>query len=233
MYDREVDGRELSFGVSGKLVRNVLVMYDRQTDSLWSQLLGEAIEGELTETKLSFLPSWMTTWAEWQAMYPQTVALDKNGRRGAFDSYDDYFASPSAGVIGQTFSDPRLDTKAFIIGVALPEEAVAYPFATLAETPVVNDTIGGRPVVVVFDAENLAGVVYDRAVGGQVLTFAPGDRPTALVDNETGTVWDGFTGRATAGPLAGRTLARVPSTRSFWFGWKDFYPQTRIYGRAP
>lgn len=233
MYDREVAGQELTFGVSGKLVRNVLVMYDRQTDSLWSQLLGEAIEGELTGTRLEFLPSWMTTWAEWRAMYPDTVALDKNGRRGAFDSYDDYFASPRAGVIDETFSDTRLDTKAFIIGVATADEAVAYPFATLAGSPVVNDSAGGRPVVVVFDTENLAGVVYDRNVGGRVLTFAPGDARLRLTDAETGTIWDGFTGVALAGPLAGETLARVPSTRSFWFGWKDFYPQTRLYGESP
>lgn len=66
MYAREIEGSEFSFGVSGKLIRNVLVMYDRQTESYWSQLLGEAVEGEMVGTKLEFLPSWMMTWEAWK-----------------------------------------------------------------------------------------------------------------------------------------------------------------------
>lgn len=232
MYDRVVEGRELTFGVSGKLVRNVLVMVDRQTDSLWSQLLGEAIDGEMTGARLEYVPSWFTTWAEWQAMFPHTVALDK-GRPGSFDPYDDYFASSSAGVIGETFTDTRLDTKDFVIGVVHDEEAVAYPFSALAETPVINDVVGGRPVAVVFDRDNQAGVVYDRAVGGQVLTLSVGPESDTLLDAETGTRWDAFSGIAVEGDLAGNALSRVPSTRSFWFGWKDFYPDTRVYGDTP
>jgi hypothetical protein len=82
VYAREIEGQEFTFGVSGKLIRNVLVMYDRQTGSLWSQLLGEAIDGDMVGASLSFLPSWMMSWKEWKAMHPDTVALDKNGRRG-------------------------------------------------------------------------------------------------------------------------------------------------------
>ena len=77
MYDREIEGQEYTFGVSGKLIMNVLVMYDRQTDSLWSQLLGEAVEGPLAGTKLTFIESLQTTWAEWKALHPNTLALQK------------------------------------------------------------------------------------------------------------------------------------------------------------
>ena len=62
-----IDNEEYTFGVSGKLIMNVLVMYDRQTDSLWSQLIGEAVDGPLKGTVLEFLPAWQTTWAEWKA----------------------------------------------------------------------------------------------------------------------------------------------------------------------
>ncbi len=75
-------GQEFSFGVSGKLIRNVLVMYDRQTESYWSQLLGESVAGEMVGTKLEFLPSWMMTWSQWKELHPDTVALDKGGRAG-------------------------------------------------------------------------------------------------------------------------------------------------------
>jgi hypothetical protein len=77
VYSREINGEIYTFGVSGKLIRNVLVMFDRETDTLWSQLLGEAVRGELIGTKLEFVPSWMMTWEEWKALHPDTVALDK------------------------------------------------------------------------------------------------------------------------------------------------------------
>jgi hypothetical protein len=50
------------------------------------------------------------------------------------------------------------------------------------------------------------------------------------MDSETGTLWNGLTGEAMSGPLAGETLTRLKSTASFWFGWVDWYPDTRIYG---
>ncbi len=127
MYSREVNGQVLEFGVSGKLMMNVLVMYDRQTDSLWSQLLGKAIEGPLEGTELEFVPSKHTTWADWRREHPDTLALVK-GYSGYRDPYAGYYRSGRAGVLGEINRDPRLSTKQFIIGVALGEDAVAYPY---------------------------------------------------------------------------------------------------------
>jgi hypothetical protein len=227
VYSREINGQEHSFGVSGKLIRNVLVMYDRQTETLWSQLLGEAVEGELVGTKLEFLPSWMTTWEQWQELHPDTVALNK-GRRGSRDTYESYYASASAGVIGETLQDDRLYVKEFVTGVELDGTAVAYPFSILNQEPVVNDIVGDMALLVVFDAETAAAAVYNRVVDGQTLTFA-GDG-FILTDNETGSTWDLFTGQAIEGSLIGQELKRIKSTTSFWFGWKDFHPDTIVYG---
>ena len=230
MSAREINGEEFTFGVSGKLIRNVLVMYDRQTESYWSQLLGEAVAGELVGTKLDFVPSWMMSWQEWKETHPNTVALDKGGRRGGRDSYASYYGSGSAGVIGETFQDDRLYTKEFVIGVAVAGEAVAYPFSELNAEPIIHDLIGDQPVLVVFDTDSAASTVYDRVVEGQVLTFTA-VTPRSLTDNETGSTWDAFTGAGLEGPLAGKQLKRLKSTMVFWFGWKDFYPDTRVYGQ--
>jgi hypothetical protein len=230
VYSREVDGQELTFGVSGKLIRNVLVMYDRQTESLWSQLLGEAVEGELKGDRLDFFPSVMTTWEEWKGRYPDTVALVK-GFSGSRDPYDSYYASEQAGVIGETFEDERLPTKQFVVGVSRGDEAVAYPFSVLSLEPVVNDMVGDTPVVVVFGADEVTSAVFQREVEGQTLTFSLGDpEALTLTDAETGSTWQGLSGLATGGPLAGERLSQLKSTNSFWFGWKDFYPDTRVYG---
>ncbi len=231
MYSREIDGQEYTFGVSGKLIRNVLVMYDRQTGSLWSQLLGEAVEGPLKGTKLEFLPAWQTTWQDWKSRYPQTLALQK-GYSGGFDPYERYFNTSDAGVIGEAVEDRRLYVKEFVIGVEQNGEAVAYPYSVLNDQPVVNHEVGGVPVLVVFDAETGSGVVFKRELDGQTLTFQSVDG-LDLQDAETGSTWDGLSGAAQSGPLAGKSLERLKSTRSFWFGWKDFYPATAVYGIDP
>lgn len=228
MYSREIDGETYSFGVSGKLIMNVLVMYDRQTDSLWSQLLGQAVEGPLKGTVLQFLPSWQTSWADWKSQHPDTLAIRK-GFTGNSDPYTGYYTSSAAGVLGESVRDGRLYVKEFVIGVEKNGQAVAYPFSVLNDQPVVNDTVGETAVLVVFDAQTGSGVVFERTLDGQTLTFTH-SLEIVLVDEETGTSWDGFTGRAIDGPLTGQSLQRVKSTRSFWFGWKDFYPETRVYG---
>jgi hypothetical protein len=228
VYSREIDGDEFTFGVSGKLIMNVLVMYDRQTESLWSQLLGEAVEGDLEGTKLEFLPSWQTTWADWKATHPETVALSK-GFPGDSDPYNSYYVSGRAGVIGEATTDDRLYIKEFVVGVEHDGVAVAYPFSVLNDQPVVNDTIGDTDVLVVFNDETGTGVVFDRSIEGETLTFSSNEG-LELIDEETGSIWNGLTGEAIDGSLAGKVLERVKSTSSFWFGWKDFHPDTRIFG---
>lgn len=229
MYSRLVEGQEVTFGVSGKLIRNVLVMYDRQTGSLWSQLLGEAVEGEFKGTSLEFFPSWQTTWGEWKTRHPDTLALVK-GYKGDRDPYESYYTTDRAGVLGEDHPDTRLRRKEFVVGVALGDEAVAYPWSELSLEPVVNDVVAGSPVLVVFGKDTATGVVFDRELDGQSLTFSLADAESlALTDAESGSTWDGLAGRATDGPLTGKQLARVKSTNSFWFGWKDWYPETRVY----
>ena len=210
------------------MIMNVLVMYDRQTGTLWSQLIGEAVQGELQGTKLEFLPSLQTTWADWKAQNPTTLALRK-GYYGARDPYESYYASDRTGVIGESIRDDRLYIKEFVVGVELNGDPVAFPFGVLNKEPVVNHEAGGQPILVVFNVDTGTGVDYEREVDGQLLTFSQVEK-TTIVDNETGTNWNGLTGEAIEGPLVGIKLTRIKSTSSFWFGWKDWYPDSEIYG---
>jgi hypothetical protein len=228
VYSREIDGREFTFGVSGKLIRNVLVMYDRQTGSLWSQLLGESVQGELQGTRLEFLPSWMTTWEDWKEQHPETLALRK-GFGGSRDPYSSYYTSSQTGVIGELNRDDRLYVKEFVIGVEVDGKAAAFPFSALNSEPVLDFDLAEMPLVIVFSSSTGTGVVFDRRVDGQLLTFSQLEG-TQIMDAETGTTWDGLSGTALSGPLLGSQLERVKSTAVFWFGWKDWFPETTIYG---
>jgi hypothetical protein len=203
-------------------------MYDRQTDSLWSQLLGEAVEGPLMGTKLEFLPAFQTTWAEWKAQHPESLALRK-GYYGNRDPYSQYYASGQTGVIGTTNNDYRLYEKEFVIGVEHEEIAIAFPFSVLNEEPVVNYQNGDIALLVVFNANSGTGIVFERSIDNQVLTFEPVDGLN-LQDKETQSIWDGLNGLAIEGSFEGKELKRIKSTSSFWFGWVDFFPETEVYG---
>jgi hypothetical protein len=229
VYSREINDQEYTFGVSGKLIMNVLVMYDRQNDSLWSQLLGEAVEGPLKGAKLEFLPAVHTTWEDWKTQHPDTLALVK-GYSGNYSSYRSYNQSGRAGVLGETFQDDRLYVKEFVVGVHLGDQAVAYPFSVLNDEPVVNDQVDDTPLLVFFNTETGAAVVFSRRLAdNRVLSFSVKDALT-LEDAESGSTWDGMSGLAVDGPLGGTQLKPVKHTNSFWFGWKDWFPDTELYG---
>jgi hypothetical protein len=232
-----VGGKLLTFGVSGKLWKDALVMYDRETQSLWSHVTGQAIASKLAGMRLQPVPAMQTTWAEWKQLYPQSLVLGKSlterGPVGARNVYENYFKDEAQlGIFGTTNPDRRLPGKEFVVGLAVNETSVAYPFRHLSRQPLVNDSVNDRPVVVVFHPGSATGVVFSRLLGERTLTFARLRREAdqlLMEDRETGTTWRALTGDAVRGRLAGHRLALLPSTLSFWFAWKGFFPTTRVW----
>ena len=215
----------LTFGVSGKLVRNSLIMYDHETQSLWSHLTGSAIQGPLAGSKLTVLPATETRWGTWKRTYPTTRVLphDYPGQR---DVYASYYAGGDAGILGRKRDDSRLGPKAVVIGVRVMDAPKAYSLDAVVKTKVVNDTLEQVPLAV-FATSDKSASVFERTLSGQTLTFAMVG--SAIQDNETQSTWDPVTGTATAGQLTGQHLTPVSATVSFWFGWFDFFPGTALY----
>lgn|GEM_PF-1449247 len=165
-------------------------------------------------------------------MHPDTLALDKRGRY-QFDRYTGYYLGRDIGVTGETNYDTRLHSKALVVGVDIDGHTKAYPLSGLAKQPVVNDTVGGRDILVFLERGTDTALVYERQVDGRPLTFEiqrEGVGTQALVrDLETSTTWTALTGVATDGPLQGTVLARIPSPLSFWFAWNDWNPETELF----
>lgn len=153
----------LTFGVSGKLIMNGLAMFDRETNSLWAHITGQAVEGSLKGTPLTIVPAVQTTWQEWVSAHPDTLVLDKRGSYRS-DPYGSYYAGSSKGIIGESVKDGRLHSKELVVGVTIGGRSKACPFSRLAGTPVVNDLVDGVPLVVIFDLGSGTGVVYDPMV---------------------------------------------------------------------
>jgi hypothetical protein len=235
--ERRVDGEETTFGVSGNLWRSDLVMFDEATTSLWSQILGTAIRGPQTGTRLTLVPSTITTWEQWRRDHETRVLLPppESGtivparpRNYDRDPYAGYETSESIGVSATgDFEDDRLHPKTRVIGVATESAARAYPFDRVVDEGVVNDRVGDLPVVVAAGAgESLSA--FDRRVDGETLSFEPAgdDRMRA-----GGSTWTRNSGIAVDGPHEGSRLddaARVST--EFWFAWLNFHPDTTVYG---
>ena len=232
MYAREIDGAELTFGVSGKLIMNALVMYDHQTRTLWSQFLGEGVKGPRKGVKLEFVPVTHTEWSLWRESHPDTLVLDKAGRYRS-DHYGIYYRRGAKGVLGASQNDGRVKGKALVLGVEVGEHAKAYPFDDLLERPVLNDSIVGEDILVFMERGTETALAYDRRVDGRSLTFRLSPEATGaqsvLIDDETRSRWMAITGQAFEGPLAGKRLERMLSHLAFWFAWKDWNPHTDLY----
>jgi hypothetical protein len=246
-FDRELDGQVFRFGVSGLLRNSDLVMWDRQTESLWQQITGEAIVGELAGAQLEFIPSPLVSWGDFKAEFPQAEVLSRD--QGIY-SPEVYASQPYAGYDSSTQPflfrgslDNRYAAMERVVAVRVDGTNKAYPFSEISEERAVNDDVAGTPILVVFGADDTAsvldtgdvatargvgvGLAFDRTVGDQVLTFESrgGDR---FEDIETGSSWDLF-GNAVDGPLAGEELTPVVSTNELWFAWAAFNGGAPVY----
>ncbi|MBI3049979.1 MAG: DUF3179 domain-containing protein [Acidobacteria bacterium] len=230
MYARQVADRTLTFGVSGMLYRDGLVMYDRQTDTLWTQVDGRAVRGPLAGRQLELVPAVHAMWKEWLALYPRSQVLRK---RGAFRSpYDDYNRDPRRlGITGRPNPDSRLPGKERILGVRVGNAAMAFPVRTVRAARLAQAEVGGLPVILVAAGPNLPVLAYERRAGSRELTFrlATDGGQSVLRDVETGSTWEIASGTATAGPMAGARLTRATAYPAFWFGWRGYFPATRVW----
>ncbi len=246
-----VDGRLLDFGTSGKLYNSNLLMYDRETKSLWAQALGQAVVGPLSGMKLQMMPVQLVSWGDWLRANPQGEVLSRDtgfDRAYGENPYVKYDAPGSRPFLFSGTPDPRLQPTARVVGVQVGSDIEAFPYAALSAGEmggwaVVEASVGGRPLAVFWEAGTASALdgqdiaasrdvgstgVFDRELNGQLLSFHLSGK--GIVEDQTGSTWD-ILGRAVSGPLQGQSLDRILSIESFWFDWAAFHPNTRIYGQ--
>jgi Protein of unknown function (DUF3179)/Glycosyltransferase family 87 len=248
-FDRRVKGQVLDFGTSGKLYRSALVMYDRQTESLWTHFDGLAIQGPLTGTRLKVVPVQMLSFAGWRRAFPQGTVLSRD--TGFPTSYGENayeFYDRQEGPYSEFFHqlvDGRLPPMARVVGVPIGDRQVAYAYRDLSTedgASVVNDAVGGEPIAVFWRAGTASALdtpviaegrdvgatgVFFPQVGDRSLTFAV--RNGRIVDQDTGSEWS-LAGAAVSGPLEGARLRPLHHLDAFWFSWQAYFPDTLVYG---
>ncbi len=247
-FERRIDGELFTFGTSGMLYADNLVMYDRTTESLWPQLTGLASIGALTGTQLVAIPMGTVGWADFLEDHPtarvlsQDTGFDRPYGTNPYVGYDDpdgdvLFALPGA-------LDERLPIKERVIGLSDGDAHVAVARQALRDRPPLELRVGDRTVVLwlragqasALDEREISegadigtvGVFSPRLDGRRLHFYSIGDQ---VLDRETGSTWN-VLGRATEGSLEGSRLDLVQHLDTFWFAWAQFHPDTALVDPA-
>jgi hypothetical protein len=164
----------IKFGSTGRVVVNSPVMYDTETHVRWIQYLGAPLEGPDIDYRLTEIPSLNTTLEAWLDAYPESEVIDDRVAPN-LDLFDRYYAGGRAGMHRAPHRDARWPPKEIVAGVDLNDDACAFPMSWLQIEPVVNETVGGTPLVVAYEEQSASVVVFKaETADGRTLTFEPG-----------------------------------------------------------
>lgn len=243
-FERQIEGRQLDFSTSGLLYVDNLVMYDRQTESLWPQLTGQASIGLLTGTQLVAIPMGVVGWKQFRTSNPEALVLTRDTGyprdygRNPYTGYDDpdgdLLVDPPGG------TDGRLPVKERVVGITLSGKSVAVRRSRVADERVVSLSVRGHDIVVwhhpgqssaldtdqITEGKEVGSIgVFQPVIDGRELTFVT--RDGRVLDEQTGSTWN-VLGEATSGELEGSRLPAVVHLDTFWFAWVGFRPDTRL-----
>ena len=231
----------LEFGTSGMLYRSNKLMYDRGTNTLWHQFLGEPAVGPLAGSgiKLELIPITVTTWADWVALHPSTTVLaidtgvfppnrylPEDDRQSIYFRYRD-----SPDTMFPVFQRSKLlPTKSQVLGLSLNGQARAYPLGLLSQQRVINDTLDGQGLVIVAADQGAGARAYQSGPHRfSMPPAAPKDHDFTLTDQH-GRPWRVEEAALVLVENTNERLPRLPSRTSYWFGWLAFHPDTQVYG---
>ena len=223
------DGNIVEFGTSGKLYNSNLVMYDRTSNSLWSQALGESIVGNYAGEKLERIPFDISYWKEWKELYPESKILSRDTgstRPYGADPYGNYYTSNTV-LFPVSNNDDRLGLKEIIVGLNFEEIYKAYKLQDIESNHIINDQISDKSVTL-FSFYPFMSRAFDPVVNNTMLTFEYDKDRKIAIDKETKSEWN-FDGVSINGDLKGTELSRLPYDQGFWFEWVAFHPETLLY----
>ncbi len=244
-FDRRLDSKTYSFGVSGMLRHSDMVMFDRETESWWQQITGEAIVGDLLGEKLKQIPAQIVGFEQFAKAFPKGMVVSKdtghirNYGRNPYVGYDE-IGKPPFLFRGKT--DGRIRPMEKIVVVEIDGQSTVYPHSTTRKMRVINDEIGSQRVVIfhidgansALDAEQIseskdigATGVFVPEIDGKKLNFS--FSKGVFIDDETKSKWNVF-GQAIEGKLKGKQLKHIQHGDYFAFAWLTFRPKSVIYG---
>ena len=164
-FDSVINGKPLTFGVSGLLYNSDVLMYDHQTESLWSQIKQEAVTGPMMGTSLQPIFMIHTTWSEWKREHPDTLVLSTDTGYKRDYKRDPYSGYAQSARLYFSVKNENQDyhPKEWVIGITIKGESKAYPFSELAKgSKVIKDQINGKAIQVHYNDESKTAFITDK-----------------------------------------------------------------------
>jgi hypothetical protein len=231
VWEAAVDGRRLRFRLFGINNQN-FIMRDEETGSWWQQVTGTAIAGPLKGKQLRLVPHDEVAFGTWKADHPRARVLKPDAGIEAQDEYAPLEWERRMAKTRVVTTLPKgspFTPRTLVVGVTANGRSKAYPLDALRQSRVLIDVLGDVPLMLVIGEDGRSVRVFDRRLQRSPHEFvATPSTPLTLTDLETMSEWD-FGGRATSGPLTGRTLARLPFLLEYWFDWQTYHPATEVY----
>lgn len=164
-FDARVKNKTLEFGVSGLLYNSDVLLYDRETESLWSQIMQQSVSGPMVGEGLELLPMSQLRWSDWKQRYPSGEVLSRNTgyhRDYSLSPYGDYNTSPVI-YFPVEFLSKRYHPKEQVIGIEVEGKFKAYPFAELAKAgeKEIHDSFNGRNFVIRYNVDSRTGEIFN------------------------------------------------------------------------
>ncbi len=227
-----VESGDFTFGVSGLLYNSNLILYDRMTDSNWSQMSILCVNGKRIGEVPEVYPVFETTWKTWKKINPDSLVMSLN--TGYQRNYNEYpygdFKTSDNLIFSINNSDTRLHLKERVHGISSGDSSVAYPISSFGENlTILNHEINEEKIVVAISTGMNFAISFKRVLDdGTELEFTAinGKLPVIMKD-QSGNEWDLF-GRSVSGPLKGEELGKLTSHNAYWFAWAAFHPDTEI-----
>ena len=245
VLNRKVGDKTLTFGTSGLLRNSGLIMFDRQTESLWQQFTGSAIAGSYVSKRLTLdYPSQLISFSQFAQRYPKGRVLSRDTgfqRRYGLNPFQGYDSIDNRPLLFKDETDPRLPAMERVLNVLINNALTLYPFSTINSNGIINDVVNSTPVVIMnglsyaspLDQSDIPTSTsipiasgFARTVDNTVLTFIDSDNK--ITDLETNSQWNVF-GEAIAGELKGVQLKRVDTGVNFAFASLAFMPGAVVY----
>lgn len=230
-WESITNGMQSSFGVSGLLYNANLILYDRNTDSNWSQLGLECVNGELISAEPILLDVVETDWKTWKALYPDSKILNRQtgfSRTYGTSPYGNYATNNDFFIFRPDIINPTLPNKERVYCLIDNNTSKVYQFSSFAGGKVIKDSFNDKDYLIVGNESIINAFELSSEYTETNFQYEYKNEEGTIFTDDSGNAWSIF-GEVVSGPNTGESLEKTKSVVSYWFAIAAFYPNPEIY----
>ena len=228
-WDRVINGKVTTFGVSGKLYNTNLIPFDRETESYWSQIRMDCINGPLINSEIRTYPIVETTWETWREAFPNSLVQNTNtgfARDYTRYPYGDYRTNNANIIFPLTFEDTRLPAKERVLGVITQTTKKVYSIELFGAGRVIEDNIDGEDVLVIGSEEDNYIIIVEKP-GDADFEFLADELPYIAADSGGNRI--SLSGAVDRASGVTEVLARPNAFIGYFFSFGAFYEGLEVF----